>query len=99
VVKLRHVRYPYTDGSIECAASLIIRSNEIRTVAGWQQVQALIAGWCIPKYSPGLRQRQLPRNGNVRSAYRRTTLLPRTLHECEMDCSQDPMQFCFGIAA
>jgi hypothetical protein len=42
VVKLRHVRYPYTDGSIECAALLIIHSSEIRTVAGWQQVQALI---------------------------------------------------------
>jgi hypothetical protein len=52
MVKLRHVRYPYMDGSIECAVLLIIHSNEIRTVAGWQQVQApIIAGWCIPKSS------------------------------------------------
>jgi hypothetical protein len=56
MIKLRHVQYPYTDGSIECAALLIIHSSEIHTVAGWQQVHALIiACWCIPKSSPGLR--------------------------------------------
>jgi hypothetical protein len=55
MVKMRHVRYPYTDGLIECAALLIIHSSEIRTVTAWQQVQALIiAGWCIPKSSSGL---------------------------------------------
>jgi hypothetical protein len=72
MVKLRHVRYPYTDGLIECAVLLIIHSSEIRTVVGWQQVihsseirtvvgwqqvQALIiAGWCIPKSSPRLQE-------------------------------------------
>jgi hypothetical protein len=57
MAKLRHVWYPYTDGSIECAALLIIHNSEIRTVVGWQQVQALIiAGWCIPKSSPGLQE-------------------------------------------
>jgi hypothetical protein len=56
MVKLRHVWYPYTDGSIECAILLIIYSSETRKVAGWQHVQALIiAGWCILKSSPGLR--------------------------------------------
>jgi hypothetical protein len=90
MAKLRHVWYPYTDGSIECAALLIIHNSEIRTVVGWQQVQALIiAGWCIPKSSPGLQE--------ATAASERTTLLPRTMHECEMDYSQDPMQFCFGI--
>jgi hypothetical protein len=57
MVKLRYVRYPYTDGLIECAVLLIIHSSEIRTVVGWQQVQALIiAGWCIPKSSPRLQE-------------------------------------------
>jgi hypothetical protein len=57
MVKLRHVWYPYTNGLIECAVLLIIHSSEIRTVVGWQQVQALIiAGWCIPKSSPRLQE-------------------------------------------
>ena len=55
-----------------------IAHSETRTVAGWQQVQALIiARWCMPRSSPGGCLGTTTEGGRE---YRRTTLLPRTRH-------------------